>query len=168
MVEVAEELVEAVHGRQKFVLVAEVVLAELAGGVAERLETSATLGSSARKPDVGARQTDLGQPRADRRLSGDEGGASGGAALFAVPVGEHRAFFGDAVDVRRAVAHHAVIVGAHVEPADVVGHDHQDVRLACGWCGRGTLLSLRRLCDPQNYCRRESQNHCPELNAAAI
>ena len=38
VVEVAEELVEAVHGRQELVAVAEVVLAELPGGVAERLE----------------------------------------------------------------------------------------------------------------------------------
>ena len=38
VVEVAEELVEPVVGRQELVLVAEVVLAELAGGVAERLQ----------------------------------------------------------------------------------------------------------------------------------
>ena len=38
VVEVAEELVEAVHRRQELVAVAEVVLAELAGGVALRLE----------------------------------------------------------------------------------------------------------------------------------
>ena len=38
VVQVAEELVEAVHGRQVLVQVAEVVLAELAGGVTERLE----------------------------------------------------------------------------------------------------------------------------------
>ena len=38
VVEIAEELVEAVHGRQKLVAVAEVVLAELAGHVALRLE----------------------------------------------------------------------------------------------------------------------------------
>src|SRR5262249_38774879 len=37
MVEVAEKLVEAVHGRQVFVAVAEMVLTELAGGVAEVL-----------------------------------------------------------------------------------------------------------------------------------
>ena len=36
VVEVAEELVEAVHGGQELVAVAEVVLAELAGGVALR------------------------------------------------------------------------------------------------------------------------------------
>ena len=38
VVEVAEELVEAVDGRQVLVAVAEVVLAELAGRIAERLE----------------------------------------------------------------------------------------------------------------------------------
>ena len=38
VVEVAEELVEAVRRRQVLVAVAEVVLAELAGGVAERLQ----------------------------------------------------------------------------------------------------------------------------------
>ena len=38
VIEVAEELVEAVHRRQELVQVAEVVLAELAGGVAHALE----------------------------------------------------------------------------------------------------------------------------------
>jgi hypothetical protein len=35
---IAEELVEAVHGRQIFVAVAEMVLTELAGRIADRLE----------------------------------------------------------------------------------------------------------------------------------
>ena len=39
VVEVAEELVEAVHGGQVLVAVAEVVLAELSGRVALRLES---------------------------------------------------------------------------------------------------------------------------------
>jgi hypothetical protein len=56
--------------------------------------------------------------------------APGRAALLAVEVGEHRALFGDAVDVRRAVAHDAMVVTAHVEPADVVGHDEKDVGFA--------------------------------------
>ena len=38
VIEVAEELVEAVDGRQELVAVAQVVLAELAGGIAHRLE----------------------------------------------------------------------------------------------------------------------------------
>ena len=75
------------------------------------------------------RQADLEQAGADRALAGDEGGAAGGAGLLAVVVGEHRAFFGDAVDIGRAVAHHAAVVGADVPLADVVAHDDQDVRL---------------------------------------
>src|SRR5262249_56709574 len=42
-----------------------------------------------------------------RALAGDERGAAGGAGLLAVIVGEDRALGGDAVDVGRAVAHHA-------------------------------------------------------------
>src|SRR6266568_8372162 len=38
VVEVAEEFVEAMHGRQELIAVAKMVLAELSGGVAERLE----------------------------------------------------------------------------------------------------------------------------------
>src|SRR5262249_57759720 len=53
----------------------------------------------------------------------------GGAALLAVPVGEHRAFSGHAVDVGRAVPHDAVIVGTDVVPADVVAPENQNVRL---------------------------------------
>jgi hypothetical protein len=45
VVEVAEELVEAVVRRQVLVAVAEVVLAELAGGVAEALSRTAMVGS---------------------------------------------------------------------------------------------------------------------------
>ena len=72
---------------------------------------------------------DLGQPGADGRLAGDERRPAGGAALLAVPTGEHRAFLGDAVDVRRLVAHVATVVAARVVPADVVAHDDEDVRL---------------------------------------
>ena len=129
VVEVAEELLEAVVGRQHLVAVAEMVLAELAGGVAERAQQP----GDGRVLDLHALgragQADLGQPGADRRLAGDEGGAAGGAALLAVPVGEERALLGDPVDVGRAVAHHAVVVGADVELADVVAPDHEDVRL---------------------------------------
>ena len=65
------------------------------------------VGSFACSPSWRARQADLRQAGAERRLAGDEGGAARGAALLAVLVGEHRAFLGDAVDVGRLVAHHA-------------------------------------------------------------
>ena len=55
VVEVAEELVEAVHRRQELVAVAEVVLAELAGGVALRLERGRDRRVLGLQADVGAR-----------------------------------------------------------------------------------------------------------------
>ena len=133
MVEVAEELVEAVHRRQELVAVAEVVLAELAGRIALRLQDVGDGRVLLRQAFRRAGQADLEQAGADRRLAGDEGGAARRAGLLAVIVGEDRAFAGDAVDVGRAVAHHAAIVGADVPQPDVVAHDDQDVGL-CRRC----------------------------------
>ena len=129
VIEVAVELVEAVHGRQEAVLVAEMVLAELAGGVAERLEQlgdGRVLGLQAHGR---ARDADLGEAGAEDALPGDEGGPPCGAALLAVGVGEAHPLVGDAVDVGRAIAHHAVAVAAQVPDADVVAPDDEDVRL---------------------------------------
>ena len=92
VIEVAEELVEAVHGRQVFVAVAEMVLAELAGGVAERLEQLGDGRVFLLQADRGAGHADLGQAGADRVLAGDEARAAGGAALLGVVVGEGHAF----------------------------------------------------------------------------
>src|SRR5260370_3082353 len=65
----------------------------------------------------------------DGRLAGEESGASCGAALLRVPAEEHRAFFADAIDVGRLVAHVTAVVDAGVIPTDVVTHDDQDVGL---------------------------------------
>ena len=78
------------------------------------------------------RQADLGQAGSDGGLSGDEGGTARGAGLLAVPVGEKRALFGDAVDVGRPVTHHAQIVGADVELPDIVTPDDEDIRFLGG------------------------------------
>src|SRR5271168_4066075 len=99
------------------------VLAELAGGVAVCLHDIGYARIIGAEPERRAREADLGETRADRRLAGDEGGAAGGAALLAVPVGEDRALLTDPVDVGRAVAHDPHVVGADIEPADVVAHD---------------------------------------------
>ena len=55
VIEVAEELVEAVDGRQELVEVAEVVLAELAGGVAQVFERRGDGAGLRRQADLGAR-----------------------------------------------------------------------------------------------------------------
>ena len=133
MVEVAEELVEAVHGRQELILVAQMVLAELAGGVAVRLEQFGDGRVFLLQADVGAGHADLGQAGADRVLAGDEGGAAGGAALLGVVVGEGDAFVADAVDVGRAIAHLAAAVVADVPPADVVAPENENVGFLFTW-----------------------------------
>ena len=101
VVEVAEILVEAVHRRQMLVAVAEVVLAELAGGVALRLEQRGDGRVALLPAFLGAGQADLGHAGAHRHDAADERGAAGGATLLAVVVGEAHAFARDAVDVRR-------------------------------------------------------------------
>ena len=172
VVEAAEELVEAVHRRQMFVAVAQVVLAELAGGVAERLQQAGD--GRVLRPHAlgGAGQADLRQAGADRALACDEGGAAGGAGILGIVVGEHRAFAGDAVDVGRAVAHHPHVVGRDIRPADIVPEDHEDVGASLrrggggGWRLRrrrrpGLRLGQRRA-PRQRACgnpRRAAQQH---------
>ena len=131
MIEVAEEFIEPVNGWQMLVAVAEVVLAELAGGVAEILEEFPDRWILGAEPERRARHADLGEAGTDRRLSGNKGGATGCAALLPIEISEHRAFLGDAVDVRRPVTHDAVVVATDIEPADVVGHDEENIRFCC-------------------------------------
>ena len=142
VIEVAEELVEAVGGGQVLVLVAEVVLAELAGGVAQRLEQFGNGGIFRLQPDVRAGHAHLGEAGAVGVLPGDEGGAAGGAALLAVRVGEAHPLVGDAVDVGGAIAHQPVAVAAQVGDADVVAPDDEDVRFSV-WHGRSSLQEAR-------------------------
>ena len=86
VVEVAEELVEAVLGGQELVLVAEVVLAELAGLVAERLEQLGDRRIFGTQAEIGAGQAHLKEASAERRLPRDERRAPGGAALLTVRI----------------------------------------------------------------------------------
>ncbi|MCY1244289.1 hypothetical protein D9M72_573550 [compost metagenome] len=138
MVEVAEEFVETVVGRQVLVAVAEVVLAKLAGGVALLLHHVADGRRPVRDAVLGARQADGQQAGAERVFAEGEGRAPGGAGLLAIGVGEQRTLFGDAVDVRRLVTHHPLVVGADVVVADIIAKDHQDVRLVRRLCAEGS------------------------------
>jgi hypothetical protein len=135
VVEVAEELVEAVGGRQVLIAVAQVVLAVLGRHVALRLEQRGDGRVLRPEPLLHAGEPHLEQARADRRLPGDKGGAAGGAALLPIPVGEPRALAGEAVDVRGFIAHHTQVEGAGVIPADIIAPDNEDVGLPSLWLG---------------------------------
>ena len=135
MIEVAVELVEAVHGRQELVAIAEMVLAELAGGVTERLEHLGQGRVLLLNADGGAGEADLGQPGANRGLTRDKGGASRGTALLRIVVGKEHALGGDAVDIGCVIARHPPAVAAEIGNADIVGHDHEDIGFfGCGDC----------------------------------
>src|SRR6516225_8538262 len=101
------------------------ILAELAGRITQGLQQICDSGVFRLKAEFRARQAYLRKSGTDRRLSRDEGSPTGCTALLSVPVGEQRAFFSDAIDVRRAVAHHSMVVGADVEPADIISPDDQ-------------------------------------------
>ena len=64
-------------------------------------------------------------------MTGDKGSTVYSTALLPVEVGEHRAFLGNPIDVRRSVIHDSVVVTTRVEPTDVVSHDEENVWLAC-------------------------------------
>jgi hypothetical protein len=129
VVEVAIELVETVVGRQKLILVAKMVLPELSGHIAERFEQLGNGRVFFSQSQVSARKTDFGQACSKWHLPSDECRATSGTALLRVVRYELTALFGEAVDVRRAVAHEPLVVGADIPIADVVSHDNEDVRL---------------------------------------
>ena len=134
VVQVAEELVEAVIGRQHMVQVAEVVLAELPCGVPLLLEQRRDRHELVGHADRCAREADLREAGAVAALPGDERRPSRGARLFSVAVGEQHAFLRQTVDVRRPVPHQPLAVAAQVADPDVVSPDHQDVRLLIAFC----------------------------------
>ena len=131
VVERAEELVEAMGGRQGVVGVTEVVLAELTRLVALPLEQLGNGNVPRLEPFLRAGQAYFEHAGTEADLAGNEARATSGAALLAVPVGEQRAFLRDAINVRRLVAHHALVVGADVPVTNVVSPENEDVRLFC-------------------------------------
>src|SRR6267142_1693230 len=111
-------------------VIAEMVLAELAGVVA-LVEQKLCYRRGARpQPGRAAGQLRRNHSRAQRMHAGEEGVAPGGAALLGIISHEERAIVSDAVDVRRLANHQATMVDARLHNADVVAHDEDDVGLA--------------------------------------
>ncbi len=159
MVEVAPVFLEAVCRWQGIGVVAQVVLAELAGGVAE---IDQELGERRRTgPQIGraAGQLRRDHARAQRIHSGEEGIAPGGAALHGNIVHEDCALLPDAVDVGRFADHQAAMVDARLHPADVIAHDEQDV-------GLGLLLGLRNARCAGQRCQQERSSKRADPSAS--
>ena len=130
-------LVEAVIDRVELLHVAEMPLAGEVGLIAVLLEELGD-GRRVRVQAVRVAGNDHDrQRRADRDAPGHERGAARRATGLAVPAREHRAFLGQAIDVRRGMPERrAAVVHTVVAPAHVVAHEHDDVGLLLRQRGR--------------------------------
>ena len=120
MVEVAEELVEAVDCGKIFVAVPQMILAELTGRVLQLLQQNGDRRVQLLMPIGAPGKPTLVSPVANAVLAGDERGATRGARLFAIVMQEANPFVGHSVDVGRGVSHQTIAVGADVADSDVV------------------------------------------------
>ena len=122
--------------RQGIGVVAKVVLAEFAGGVAKISQKPCQRRRAG--PQVGRATGQLRRDHAgaQRMHAGEKGIAACGAALLGIVMREDRAFIADAVDVWRFANHQPAMVDARLVEADVVAHDEEDVGfllLGEGW-----------------------------------
>src|SRR4029077_14857288 len=116
-------------GWQGISVVAQMVLAELAGVVAkieQKLGDRRGAGPEIRRATGQLRRNHAG---AQRMHTGEECITTRRAALLGVVLGELRAFLTDLVDVRRFADHQALMVDARLHPPNVVAHDEEDVGL---------------------------------------
>src|SRR5436190_16576585 len=92
VIQVAEELVEAVNGRQEFVKITQMVFAKLTSGVALRFKSGGNGASLGRKTRLGPSLTYCRHSGANWQLASDKVRAPGGTARFGVIIGEEHAF----------------------------------------------------------------------------
>ena len=109
--------------------IAEMVLAELACGVAEIEQEPCERRRAS--PQIGGAARNFRQNHADahRLHAGDEGSTPSRAALLGIVGHELCAFMADAIDVGRFSDRQALVINARLHPADVVSHDEKDVGL---------------------------------------
>src|SRR5262249_107059 len=91
----------------------------------------------------------------DRQLAGDEVSTARRAARFSVVVREQHAFRRQLIEVRRLSRHDSAMIGADVEPADIVAHDHKYV-----WT---PFLLPSRCHPPHGHGNKRSQQTDPDV-----
>src|SRR5262249_1406137 len=116
MIEVAEELVETMHGGEVLVPVTKMVLTELPGGVAEAFQEFGDCRVFKGETQFCAWETHLRETSSDGLLPRDESRPTGGATLLRVERIELCALVGDPVDVGREIAHKAIVVATGIKP----------------------------------------------------
>jgi hypothetical protein len=141
MIEIAEELVEAVNGRQELIEITEMVLAELSCGVAHGLQHRGNSGRSSGQADGRASLANRGHAGAYRKFTRDEVRSASRATCLGIVVGEEHAFGRELVEIGCPASHHAAIVGSDIPDADVIGHNDDDVGFLAGSLSHRDLAS---------------------------
>src|SRR5215472_17922339 len=119
------------------------VLAELTGCIAERLEQVSNSRIFRLKSDCRSWHSDFGQAGAEWVLAADEGCTAGGTTLLAVVVGEGTALFGNPINVGGVITHHAVAEMTNIPRANIIAPQDKDIRLltrTTRWFGHNVLL----------------------------
>ena len=124
------------------------VFAELTGFVAQRLQDRSKRHGLVWYAHVGSSQAYGGQTGANRQFAGNVVRTTRCATGFRIVVGKAHALSGKLVEVGCLAGHDALMIGADVEPADIVTHDDKDI-------GRALLLLCKHLC----ACRIHSNEH---------
>jgi hypothetical protein len=153
VIQVAVELIEPVHGGERFIAVAEMILAELARRIAEVAEHATDRGIELAHAHRRAGKTHLGETGTYAVLAGCECGAARGTRLLGVVMEEYDALLRDTVDIGRFIAHQAATVRTDVGDTDVIAPDHKNIRLrrlAKGNAGHQQELARRGHQRPQH------------------
>ena len=127
VIQIAEEFVKSVNAGQEFIFIAQVIFAELTGGVTHPFQNRRNRHSFGGESRWRSGLADGCHASPNREFTGDEVRATRGATRFRVIVGEQHALFCELVEVRSLASHQAAVVGADVPHADVVAHYHEDV-----------------------------------------
>src|SRR5262249_7715580 len=130
VIEVSPVFLKAVRGWQRFRVIAKVILAELAGSVAEVAQEYGERGRAGLQICRTARYLRRDQPCSQRIHPRKERTTTGGAALPGEIVPVNCAFVAGPIDAGGFANHQATMINARLHPADVVTHDEQDVGLA--------------------------------------
>ena len=144
-------------------MIAQVVLAELAGRVAEVQQKLGQARSPGFQIGRAAGQLRRDHSRAQRIHARNERIATGRAALHGDVVHEDRALAPDAVNVGCFPDHQAAMIDPRLHPADVIAHDEEDVGFLCLLPCRGQRgLRVRGVHGPgrayqRSYGRKQRQ-----------
>ena len=132
------------------------VFAELASRISHRFQNMRDGDGFIGDAEWGSGLSDRCHAGPKRKFASDEVRPSGGATRFCVIVGEAHPLGGQTVEIGCPPGHNALVIDPDIGPADVVGHDDEDIRPPSDCL----LLRLRRLDRGRRSHRRSGGERC--------